>query len=711
MLLGRTESVARPDDRAPRRAVPVRVWLVVGAGFVLFAGWQLLHLGGNGSRSAMGATASLLIPSLAGVVAAWQASRRCAADPRTASAWRWLALSIGSLAAAFIARLVYQGTGGGVPFPSLVDVFFLAFYPLFLAGVLRFPTGSRSRHGSATLALDVVTAGLGGACVIWYLVLGPTVTSRGDLLPTLVAGASPVGDLLQLFGLTYVFLRTYALVTRRPITLLLAGTCAAVVSDVMYGWLSLHPDARGSAIPNVGWMAGFLLYMLAAMSQDHERLEEQHERSRRATWLPYLAPVVIFGLLIYVQRDAAFFPDLSILMIAALVGGIVLSRQFLAQRDLIAAHRQLAAVATTDPLTGLPNHRALAAAIDQELGRSERYEHTCAVLFFDVDHFKRLNDSAGHAAGDAALSELARLSLKALRTIDTVGRWGGEEFVAILPEIDHLGAMASAERLRATIAEHRFGAETGLHCTVSVGVAVYPENGRVRSELLEAADRAMYGAKRLGRNQTLSAADPALRALPSSAEYNDSASSAAEALGALVAARDTGTGSHSNQVAVLAERVALTLGCSLVQAHGVYLAAKLHDIGKVAIADAILRKPGALTPEEWELMKQHPTIGADIVQSIGHLADLAPIIRAHHERYDGAGYPEGLEADEIPIEARIVGVADAFDAMISDRPYRAGMKLEQAREELRRCAGTQFDPTVIAALDRILDEEPVRDAA
>ena len=182
---------------------------------------------------------------------------------------------------------------------------------------------------------------------------------------------------------------------------------------------------------------------------------------------------------------------------------------------------------------------------------------------------------------------------------------------------------------------------------------------------------------------------------------------AVEALAMLVNSRDAGTAEHCGRVAELSEEMALALGCSPERARDVHLAGKLHDIGKIAVPDSILLKCTPLTEGEWEVIRRHPSIGANVVSQIASLARLAPIIRGHHERYDGAGYPQGLRGEEIPLEARIVAVADAFDAMISDRTYRKRMSVESARERLRECAGTQFDPEVVAVLDRRLDGEPL----
>jgi diguanylate cyclase (GGDEF)-like protein/putative nucleotidyltransferase with HDIG domain len=450
---------------------------------------------------------------------------------------------------------------------------------------------------------------------------------------------------------------------------------------------------------------------------------EEQSRSPLLVALPYLGTIVAFALLIGAQAGDSFFPGFSLTLTAAFVAMLVLSREALSQRELAGANAaireaksELEALATTDPLTALPNHRALVEALDRELNRSIRYGRPCGVLFVDIDYFKALNDSCGHAAGDSVLVELGEVMQRALRRIDTVGRWGGEEFIAVLPEVDAKEALLAAERLRAKVAEHIFDVSFGTRVTVSVGAAGYPRDGATRNHLVEAADRAMYTAKRMGRNQVFDAADPAVAALrragQDGSELDERATmGAVDALATLVETRDKGTDDHSQKMARLAEQIALVMGCTPQQARDVFLAARLHDIGKVAVADAILRKPGKLTEEEWDLMRKHPTVGADVVSKVWRLANLAPIIRAHHEHYDGGGYPGGLKGRDIPLEARIVGVADAFDAMTSDRPYRGSLKLDEAREELRRYAGSQFDPEVVAVLDSILGEEAEAEAS
>ncbi len=375
------------------------------------------------------------------------------------------------------------------------------------------------------------------------------------------------------------------------------------------------------------------------------------------------------------------------------------------------ANARLEALATTDPLTGLQNPRAIVAALDQELERSQRYGRSCALLFLDIDHFKALNDGFGHAAGDSALHEFGNVTRQCLRGIDTLGRWGGEEFVALLPETDEATALEIAERVRAAVAAHSFSAGGGAYVTCSLGVAVYPDDADSLSELVEAADKAMYAAKRLGRNQARSINDPLLQTLDSETESSReelALQGAADALARLVEARDAYTSEHTEGVGAFAVRIAQALELDAPQIRLIGLVGKLHDIGKVAIPDAILQKPGSLTEEEWVLMRTHPIIGADVVSRIPALRIAAPGIRGHHERWDGKGYPDGLAGAAIPLAARIVTVADSYNAMTTDRPYRRARSAEEALEELRRCTGAQFDPTVMDALERMISEDAAR---
>jgi len=367
----------------------------------------------------------------------------------------------------------------------------------------------------------------------------------------------------------------------------------------------------------------------------------------------------------------------------------------------------LQALSKTDPLTELPNHRALLSTLKQELERAQRYDRPCSLLFLDLDHFKALNDGYGHAAGDTVLRAFAGVLSTTIRNMDTAGRWGGEEFVVILPEATAEEALDIAERIRKAVSFFSFEISGGLHLTCSVGVACYPEHAADQDALLTAADQAMYGAKRLGRNQVRMVCDPAIIALLTTETAEGGREETAlhgtvDALVTLVEKRDWSLGHHSQQVADLVRQLALARGMSLEEAQVVALAGQLHDIGKVAIPDAILQKPGPLTEEEWEQMRRHSIVGAEVISCVPSLRPLAPVIRAHHERWDGQGYPDHLQGEQIPLAARLIAVVDSYTVMITDRPYQLARPQAVVLVELQRCAGSQFDPRVVEALIGLL---------
>jgi len=376
---------------------------------------------------------------------------------------------------------------------------------------------------------------------------------------------------------------------------------------------------------------------------------------------------------------------------------------------LAESNTRLQELSTTDPLTELPNHRALLSTLKQELERAQRYDRPCSLLFLDIDHFKALNDGYGHAAGDTVLRDFASVLSETIRSMDTAGRWGGEEFVVILPEATVEEASAIAERIRKEINFHFFEVSGGLHLTCSIGVASYPEHGCDQDALITAADQAMYGAKHLGRNQVRVISDPAITPLLKGEAAEGGREESAlrgtvEALARLVEERDRSLGHHSQQVANLARRLARSLGMSSEEAQGVALAGLLHDIGKVAISDAILQKPGPLTEEEWVQMRRHSIVGADVISYIPSIRPLVPVIRAHHEWWDGHGYPDHLQGEQIPLAARLIAVVDAYAVMLTDRPYQQAISPAAALIELRRCAGTQFDPQIVEALIDLLQD-------
>jgi diguanylate cyclase (GGDEF)-like protein/putative nucleotidyltransferase with HDIG domain len=365
--------------------------------------------------------------------------------------------------------------------------------------------------------------------------------------------------------------------------------------------------------------------------------------------------------------------------------------------------------ARTDPLTSLSNRRGFRELLDLELERARRGETEMAVLVGDLDRFKEVNDRSGHQVGDAALQRVARLLDEGKRQVDSAARIGGEEFALILPDSGADGAFVLAERLRSALAGEF--AEDSVAVTISFGLATYPEHGETAASLLRAADEALYAAKDSGRNRTVRHS-PLLRELAqTSGGAGDIEGERFLAvmldLAEAVDLRFSGSARHSETVGRYAEMMARELGLSNRLVSRVRLAGMLHDIGKIGVPDEILRKPGRLTEQELVVIRRHPELGVQILEHPS-LADVRAWVGAHHERPDGLGYPLGISGEEVPLEARIVAVADAYEAMTSDRSYRDSIGHARAQAELRRCAGSQFDRRVVDAFLVTLKRESER---
>jgi diguanylate cyclase (GGDEF)-like protein/putative nucleotidyltransferase with HDIG domain len=365
--------------------------------------------------------------------------------------------------------------------------------------------------------------------------------------------------------------------------------------------------------------------------------------------------------------------------------------------------------ARTDALTSLANRRGFRELLDLELERARRGETEMTVLVGDLDRFKDVNDRSGHQVGDTALQRVARLLNEGKRQVDSAARVGGEEFALILPDSDAEDAFVLAERLRSALAGEF--AEDSVAITISFGLATYPEHGETAASLLRAADEALYAAKDSGRNRTVRHS-PLLRELvQASGGAGDIEGERFLAvmldLAEAVDLRFSGSARHSETVGRYAEMMARELGLSDRHVSRVRLAGMLHDIGKVGVPDEILRKPGRLTEQELLVIRRHPELGVQILEHPS-LADVRVWVGAHHERPDGLGYPLGISGDEVPLEARIVAVADAYEAMTSDRSYRDSIGHASAQAELRRCAGSQFDLRVVEAFLATLQRESER---
>jgi diguanylate cyclase (GGDEF)-like protein len=388
-----------------------------------------------------------------------------------------------------------------------------------------------------------------------------------------------------------------------------------------------------------------------------------------------------------------FQPELIALLAGPLFAVVLYQRSSVASR--VSARDAL-----TDSLTRLGNHRAFAqeleAATDDALTRGGEV----SLCLVDVDQFKTVNDTYGHPIGDDILIELARL----LRTVDgRAFRLGGDEF-ALLVTCGEQGAFKAVEVLHRRISRTTFAHREPL--TISVGIGSCPAHAQLPKELDQVADAALYWAKAHGKNRSC-VYSPSIVRVYSPAELGKRAERvarlrAAENLVRVVDAKDAYTGAHSEHVADLVERIGRQLSLEEEAVGQLRLAGLLHDVGKIAISDSLLQKPDRLTEEELRLLRTHSELGASLLDGM----DLAPVdhwIRHHHEHWDGSGYPAGLAGETIPFGSRVILVADAYHAIVSDRTYRSASSSESALAELRRMAGVQFDPEIVEALAAVLD--------
>ncbi len=372
-----------------------------------------------------------------------------------------------------------------------------------------------------------------------------------------------------------------------------------------------------------------------------------------------------------------------------------------------------------DPLTGLYNYRYLRERIFSEFKRAKRYLIPLSIMMLDIDYFKSINDIYGHQYGDSIIKEIAHNLLNYSRGIDIVTRYGGEEFIILLPDTNKEGAIIFGERLLQKISGHSFDEKNNkIKLKISIGIACFPEDGaNTESEFLDSVDNALRTAKELGGNtlftfkgippkdikkivsqsgeETIDKLKEKLFKLES--RVNQTLLESIYAFAKTIEAKDYYTGEHAENMVSLAVMIGKALKLRSYEIANLEHAAILHDLGKIGIPDNILHKKSKLSKKEYNIVKKHPQIGAEIIRSIHFLKDVAPIVLYHHERFDGMGYSSGLKGNEIPLGARIIAVADVYQALISDRPYRKAYSKKEALQIITDSAGTHLDPVVVKA--------------
>lgn len=370
--------------------------------------------------------------------------------------------------------------------------------------------------------------------------------------------------------------------------------------------------------------------------------------------------------------------------------------------------KQLSQKVITDVVTGLYNHRYFQERLNTEIQSAKKAGYKLALIIIDLDYFKYYNDTFGHQQGDLLLKEVGQIIKECIKDMGIVCRYGGDEFAVILPDtrVDQITSVA--EKIRRAIEGKRFFGEEkqpGSEVTASVGIAIYPENASDKDELIKKSDDAMYKAKFMSKNRVelyFSVLDD-IKVLLNESEQH--LLNSIRTLITIINAKDKYTYGHSERVVLYSTMIGKSMGMTEDELRKLRYGAYLHDIGKIEISRDILNKETALTEEEWQILKGHPVWGADIIKPIRALNDSVAAIMYHHERFDGWGYPQGLKGYDIPLCARILAVADSFDAMMTKRPYKKAKTLEEAVEELERCKGSQFDPEIVHKFIEILLSE------
>ncbi|MDQ2905420.1 MAG: diguanylate cyclase [Chloroflexota bacterium] len=620
--------------------------------------------------------------------------------------------------------------------PTWADPFFLIQYPLLILVLLNLPRRPLSTATSSRVVLDSLMLILTICTLAWYFVLGPfMLQGHQAFFLKLLGAAYPFGDLVMLCCFLILTASSGRLQLRPATWLLLLGIASLIISDTINEYTTLQNSAAPLILSGIPMITSISAYALFTFSTYYMRFAGLRPRvpdeagqttgglgkaqvQSPSLWLsllPYILVPIILLLILSSWRSGIQGPlQQGVYIGGAALLALIMLRQVFTVREAMHYSKQLSqangllkTLADTDPLTGLSNHRALLSMLEQEVQPNQSSQRPCAMLFFDLDYFKALNDGYGHAAGDTVLRECAGVVRASVRGTDLVGRWGGEEFIVILPETLVDEALLVAERLRSDVSEHIFTVGGGIHLTCSVGVACYPLHAQDLDALISTADHAMYRAKRLGRNQVRAAGDPAILTLPVGTQFVASGGEGREeiatrgtieALVALLESHDSSMSQRLYQATDLVVDTASALGMPPSEAQMLVSAWLLHDIGKTAISTTILHKPGPLMAAEWKVVQTHAAVGAEIVSHIPALRPIAPAIRAHHEHWDGQGYPDQLAGTDIPLGARILAVIDAYTAMISERPYQEARTPLAAISELLHCSGTQFDPQVVEAL-------------
>jgi diguanylate cyclase len=485
-------------------------WAAIAAALyaLAFVAWVIVA-GGTDHTSTVVSDVAFLPIGIGAAMMAWRAASHRALDRRTRRAWILIGLAFFSWWCGDLIWFWFESIRLVQPFPSAADAGYLCFYPLLLWGVLSMPGAPRNALDRTKVWLDAGIVVLGGTMAIWYLVISPTVAGHEThLLNKVLNVAYPVGDLVLVFGIAMLLLRHRGRGSASALRWLVCGASLFVVADVTYARLNLSNSYNGPGVPDIFWMLALASFLIAGAVQRRVAGEPQEFTDdtlspARVSKLPYIALAIGYGFMMWVAGRQAVSPLNGLVMGAVGLTLLVAARQMTAQQENLRLTTALVALATVDPLTGLHNRRSFFELAEREWSRAARNGAPLTALMLDVDHFKHINDRCGHAAGDEVLIAVARRCQQELRSVDVLGRYGGDELVALLPESAMVDAVNVAERVRIAVADEPVPTDLGpIEVHVSVGVATAASGATSLRALLSQADAALYAAKANGRNQS-----------------------------------------------------------------------------------------------------------------------------------------------------------------------------------------------------------------
>jgi two-component system, cell cycle response regulator len=657
-------------------------YALVGLGIVMLAGYAAhaqFNIGGDTWHTFFRKWLNDAIPLTCTAICLLRA--RAARSDR--AAWVLMGLGMAMWAAGNIWYSLYVIDLDPLPVPSIADGLWLAMYPLMYIGVAML-LRSRIRTWRTSMWLDSMIAATAVAAVsadtvVSVVLSSSSGSSTSELLTNL---AYPIGDLV-LMGMAVGAIALEGWRADRSWFMLAAGFAAFAVTDGLFLVRVADGTYQVGTIVDAGWLLAAVMISIAAW-QPATRAQHRVVDGWRFVVMPTLFGLVALGLLVRNSSETVARPWTAAIASLTLLG--VFARFAVTFREYMHMVKHSSTEAATDVLTGLGNRRRMLVDLDWAARRAATNGSVAAFGLFDLDGFKAYNDAYGHPAGDALLTRLGGRLAAAVDSAGSAYRMGGDEFCVITS-----CARGEAQSAIARVAAAMTETGPGFSIRASFGAVELPAETLDATDALRTADQRMYQYKQTRRAAT--------------------GKEISQTLLAALTEHSPGWDAHMSAVADLAVAVAHEMGLPQDDVVDVRRAAELHDIGKIAVPAAILGKPGRLTGDEWTFVKRHTLIGERIVRAAPTLGQAARLIRSSHERWDGSGYPDQLRGNETPAGARIIVVCDSYNAMTTDRSYHAAMTRADAISELRRCAGTQFDPQVVEAFCRVQSHGNIAAAA